>query len=101
LSTIKLDVHSELAILSGDLIRQTVPSLSVKEINRFLQQKSVIINLAQVNKVDTAGLAWLLRQVELSQANACQLSFEHLPSSLIKLAALSAVDGFLPVHTSS
>lgn len=101
MSTIKLNIHNELAILSGDLIRQTVPSLPDKKMNSFLQQKNVVINLAQVSKVDTAGLAWLLSQVELSQANACQLSFDHLPSSLIKLAAMSAADGFLPVHTSS
>ena len=97
MSEIKLTINNDTAILSGDLIRQTVPALLIKSNREFLLQKSAVIDLANVRKIDTAGLAWLLTQVELAQTNACQLTFIHLPSSLIKLAELSSVDSFLPV----
>jgi anti-anti-sigma factor len=98
---ISLTITNEIATLSGDLVRQTVDEISTQQLKKFLKQKSAIINLAAVDRVDTAGLAWLLSQIQLAQANACQLCFRHLPSSLIKLSALSSVDKFLPVHPSS
>jgi|TARA_B110000090_G_scaffold191219_1_gene223678 phospholipid transport system transporter-binding protein len=100
-NTISLTITNDIVTLSGDLIRQTVDTISTEQFKCFLKQESATIDLAAVNKVDTAGLAWLLSQIELAQANACQLCFKHLPSSLIKLAALSSVDKFLPVHRSS
>jgi phospholipid transport system transporter-binding protein len=100
-NTISLTITNDIVTLSGELIRQTVATISTEQLKCFLEQKSVIINLAAVDRIDTAGLAWLLNQIELAQANACQLYFEHLPSSLIKLATLSSVDKFLPVYRSS
>ena len=101
MNTISLTISNDIVTLSGDLIRQTVETISTEQLKYLFKQPSVIINLAAVEKIDTAGLAWLLSQIELAQANACQLCFEHLPSGLIKLAALSSVDKFLPVYRSS
>ena len=86
--------------LSGELTRHTVPQLSEKISNKLLSNKIVVLDLLEVTKIDTAGLAWILAQIEYGQANACQLSLSHLPSDLIKLATLSAVDSFLPLHSS-
>ncbi len=101
MSNISLTITNDIAYLSGDLIRQTIHKIPAQQLKCFLRQKSAIINLVAIDKIDTAGLAWLLSQVELAQANACLLCFEHLPSSLIKLASLSSVEKFLSVHTSS
>ncbi|MCJ8321590.1 MAG: STAS domain-containing protein [Colwellia sp.] len=101
MSTITLTLNNDTAELAGELTRHTVPSLSEHDSRNFLKQKNAKIDLAAVNKIDTAGLAWLLSQVEFAQANSCQLSFVHLPSGLIKLAELSSVDSFLPINLSS
>lgn len=86
--------------LSGELTRHTVPQLSEKISNKLLSNNIIILDLLEVTKIDTAGLAWILAQIEIGQANACQLSLSHLPSDLIKLATLSGVDSFLPLHSS-
>ena len=56
----------------------------------------MIVNLSQVQKVDTAGLAWILYIVEQAILNTCQLTFTHIPQDLLKLACLSGVDSFIP-----
>lgn len=101
MSQIEVAIKGHISYLSGELIRQTVPTISVKQWRGYYKQTQVVIDLANVAKVDTAGLAWLLTQVEIAQANTCQISFEHLPSSLIKLAQLSSVDALLPKHSPS
>ena len=105
---IKLNLSDNGVTLSGELTRHTVPKLANKPatmlfnqiIKQAQQQNVFILDLNDVVKVDTAGLAWLLAQVEIAQANACQLTLAHLPSELIKLAKLSAVDSFLPINSS-
>jgi phospholipid transport system transporter-binding protein len=91
-------------MLVGELTRHSIPHLVKEQASDTLfvsdKVKCVVIDLKEVSKVDTAGLAWLLQQTEVAQANACQLAFAHLPSELIKLAKLSGVDGFLPVDSS-
>ncbi len=101
MSNIILTITNDTAQLSGDLIRQTVPSIANKKLKLFLKQKKTVIDLTGVSKIDTAGLAWLLSQVETAQVNSCQLCFEHLPANLIKLATLSSVENFLPVSPTS
>ena len=90
-------------LLEGELTRHTVPQLTNKHSKKLFScatnkneiKNIVTLDLCKVTKVDTAGLAWLLQQIELAQANPCQLVFAHLPSELIKLAKLSGVDDFL------
>jgi len=101
INNITLKIINDTAILTGELTRQTVHLLSEYDSRSLLKQNMAKIDLAAVNKIDTAGLAWLLTQVELAQANTCQLSFVHIPSGLIKLAELSSVDSFLPINLSS
>ena len=58
MNRISLTITNEIATLSGDLVRQTVDEISTQQLKNFLKQKSAIINLAAVDRVDTAGLAW-------------------------------------------
>lgn len=101
MNIITLKIIHDTALLSGELTRQTVPSISESDSRKFLKQKKATLDLAAVTKIDTAGLAWLLTQVELAKVNTCQLSLVHLPSGLIKLAQLSSVDSFLPINLPS
>jgi phospholipid transport system transporter-binding protein len=98
------DLAALYGMLAGELTRQSIPQLvkeqATNKLFGYQKVKRVVVDLKKVSKVDTAGLAWLLQQIEIAQANACQLTFAHLPSELIKLAKLSGVDGFLPVESS-
>ena len=97
MTSITFTPSDEGGLLSGELTRQTVPQLPNKVVRQLISNSSIMLDLKQVKKVDTAGLAWLLALVEQAQVNACQLTLTHLPSDLIKLAKLSAVDDFLPL----
>lgn len=94
-NTLPSDLKANYGMLTGELTRHTVPQLTDKQSKQLLNKPLVTLDLSKVSKVDTAGLAWLLLQIELAQAKPCQLVFAHLPSELIKLAELSAVDDFL------
>lgn len=87
--------------LVGDLTRHTVPKLSKNVGDQLFKQPSSILDLSQVQKVDTAGLAWLLALLEQAEQKACTLLLAGLSDQLVKLSQLSAVDQFLPIYSSS
>lgn len=85
--------------LVGDLTRHTVPTLAHSIGSQLFNQSSSILDLSQVNKVDTAGLAWLLALLEQAEHKTCEVIFANFPAELVKLAQLSGVDTFLPVYS--
>jgi len=87
------------SLLIGELTLHTVMQLSKKSIKQLTTQQSTIIDLQQVTRIDTAGLAWFFSLLEQANSNNCQLSFSNIPAKLNKLISLSGVDGFLPVHS--
>jgi len=96
-STIDLVVENEMCSLTGELTRHTVPTLSIKKLKKVFAAEKIIFNFADINKVDTAGLAWVCALLEHANHKNCQLSFIKMPVQLTKLAKLSAVDTFLPI----
>ena len=88
-------------LFSGELTRHTVPNIP-DQLSKSLFEKgvtqacSVILDFKSVTTIDTAGLAWLLLQVERAKTYGCPLHFAYLSEALIKLAQLSSVDEFLP-----
>ena len=97
MSQITLTISETRAALTGDLTRITVAQFSKKTFQQLFSRDAIALDFAKVDKVDTAGLAWLLLLIEQANKHGCQLNFIHLPSGLVKLAKLSAVDMFLPI----
>jgi phospholipid transport system transporter-binding protein len=85
------------AIFSGALTRATITRAFDKQYRKLIDGKRIVLDLAKVNQIDTAGLAWILLLIELAAANACDISLVNLPDDLLKLAKLSAVDTMLPI----
>jgi len=85
------------AIFSGALTRATITRTFDKKYRKLVDNKRIVLDLAKVNQIDTAGLAWILLLVELAAAKACDISLVNLPDDLLKLAKLSAVDTILPI----
>ena len=85
------------AIFSGALTRATITRAFDKKYRKLIDSERIVLDLAKVSQVDTAGLAWILLLIELAASKACQISLVNLPDDLIKLAKLSAVDTLLPV----
>ena len=80
--------------LSGELTRKTVMTISKKLIRQLLSKQTSILDLQQITRIDTAGLAWLFHLLEQASIENCQLSFSNVPDKLNKLISLSGVDGF-------
>ncbi|MBU2870271.1 STAS domain-containing protein [Colwellia sp. E2M01] len=83
--------------IDGELSRFSVAEFNVNEYVNWFAHSAVKIDLSQVSKADTAGLAWLFYLLEQAEHHACQLSFSNVPEKLTKLITLSGVDGLLPI----
>lgn len=83
--------------ISGELSRYSVEEIDTNQYPNWFAHSAVKVDLSQVTKADTAGLAWLFYLLEQAAKNICQLSFSQVPEKLTKLIALSGVDGLLPI----
>jgi phospholipid transport system transporter-binding protein len=83
--------------LSGELTRHSIIQITKKSIKALFLPSSTTLDLAQIRRIDTAGLAWLFYLLEQASIENCQLSFTNIPTKLDKLIRLSGVAGFLPV----
>jgi len=93
---VTLTITGEESVVVGELIRTTITKSFEKESKKLFSSTKMVVDLSQIKKVDTAGLAWLLYIVEQAILNSCQLTFIHIPQDLLKLARLSGVDSFIP-----
>jgi|TARA_B110000116_G_C16733384_1_gene534828 phospholipid transport system transporter-binding protein len=84
-------------IVSGQLSRHTVADIKNTEYVDWFVHGAVKVDLSNVSKADTAGLAWLFYLLEQAAYYSCQLSFSNIPEKLTKLITLSGVDGLLPI----
>lgn len=83
--------------LSGELTRHSIMQIKKDSIKELFLLPSTTLDLAQITRIDTAGLAWLFYLLEQASVYDCQLSFVNIPTKLDKLIRLSGVEGFLPV----
>ena len=97
MASFNYQLSDNIASFIGELSRNTVDQLNKKDIKKLTDAKQLTVDLKQLSRVDTAGLAWLLLLVEKSQQASCQLIFINFPDNLHKLAQLSGVDSFLPI----
>lgn len=58
----------------------------------------IIFDLQGVTLIDTTGLAWLLQLIDECQRANKNLKLVNVPTSLLKLAKMSDVEGFLPLQ---
>jgi len=94
---IDLNIQKNQCIVEGELTRNAIPLITNKQLKNIVTHNNMTLDLSKVNKVDTAGLAWLCKI--LADANNCKsnLCFANMPPQLIKLAALSGIERFLPL----
>ncbi|MGB1199141.1 MAG: STAS domain-containing protein [Thalassotalea sp.] len=93
---VEVSINDNDVALAGELTQRTITQALEKKSIQFFKNKSVNVDLAGVQKVDMAGLAWLLTLVELALRHACAIKFINLSTELQNLAKLTSVDSFLP-----
>ena len=94
--SIEWEFNNNKAVFRGELSRITINKIFEKKLFEAFHNKDIVVDLLNVNKVDTAGLAWLLTLVENAKKSNNEISLHNTPDDLLKLAKLSAVDFFLP-----
>jgi len=95
-SVLNIKVNNDTVHLAGELTRYTIITVPDKKLTALFTSAQLTVDLQQVIKVDTAGLAWLFHLLEQAQVAKCELLFANLPAKLDNLIKLSGVEGFLP-----
>lgn len=90
-------------LLEGALNRTTVAKSDAVVVLQNSQKNSnqnsiVTIDMQGVTHADTAGLAWIMNFLKSTQQQNISCELRNIPESLIKLAKISDVDGFLSVQ---
>mgnify|MGYP003915062961 FL=1 len=84
-------------MINGELTRHTITRGFERASKRLQVEAFSNVDLTEVSRVDTAGLAWLLSLVENAKLSERQLSFSSVSNDLLKLAKLTGVETFLQV----
>ncbi|GAB2687443.1 STAS domain-containing protein [Aliiglaciecola sp. 3_MG-2023] len=88
--------------LKGDLNRETVMKCWPQQKNEIQSSQAngskLKVDFAEVDQVDTAGLAWVMELSKNCQSANVALELLNLPEGLIKLANLSNVNRILSIQ---
>lgn len=78
--------------VSGDLTFATINQKTVNLCAIPAGTSQICIDLAEVNKTDSAGLALMIEWIRIYQQKQIDISFKHIPEQLLALAKLSGLD---------
>ena len=83
--------------ISGDLDYQTIPQVLKSSQSMFAGQKSLTIDLSEVNRSNSAGLALLIEWMRFARSEGCSIRFLNIPEQMHQVAQLCGVEEQLPV----
>ncbi|HCI13883.1 MAG TPA: anti-sigma-factor [Gallionellaceae bacterium] len=86
-------------VVRGRLTMETVPALFQTGL-RHLTEEDLLVDLAQVEAVDSAAVSMLLGWSRAAQRSQRTLRVTGLPADLLSLAALYGVADMLPQQSS-
>jgi phospholipid transport system transporter-binding protein len=90
-------------MLQGELNRNTIVKSKALATLELINKKDssadvYTLDMSGVSNSDTAALAWLMNFLKGNQQQNLQWVLKNIPESLINLAKISDVDGFLSVQ---
>jgi len=85
--------------LHDDLTFATVAELST-HIHEMLETGGdhCVVDLAQVHRADSAGLAFLLELMRHADSHGQSIRFQNIPKQFVRLATFCGVDNLLPIN---
>jgi phospholipid transport system transporter-binding protein len=84
--------------VSGALTFETVPALYQNSSSWFQGEGELILDLAQVERTDSAGLALLIEWLRRAQAANRQLRFANIPAQVQTLIRINGLQDALSNH---
>ena len=94
-STLAFSIDNGIIELVGMIDRNSVPNLLKGIRLDKLNFEQLTLDLSGVEKVDTAGLAWILKVKAHAERSGQALVLKQVPSQLTRLAELGGVDTLL------
>ena len=83
--------------LSGILSFDSVPPLLEQGARMFDNGSDVVLDLAQVERSDSAGLALLLEWQRLAELRQHNIILHNIPEQMLAIARVSDLDTLLPL----
>ncbi|NMH60461.1 STAS domain-containing protein [Alteromonas sp. MYP5] len=98
--------HNGTVAVKGNLDRDVLNKnwwemLDAKQRNQLISNQRCVFDLSSVERVDSAGLAWLVNAVRDGRKHGVALNLNDAPAKLVKLAKISEVDRLLPLSKST
>jgi phospholipid transport system transporter-binding protein len=82
-------------LVSGELSFKSVPALAAKSRNFFKDSNSFDVDLVDVKRADSAGVALLIEWQRQAKQQNKSINFYNIPSQMLAIARLSGVDELL------
>ena len=92
----RVNVHGN--IDRDTLTRNWWQQLSASERGKLVDAGNCTFDLSDVERVDSAGLAWLINAVRDARQHGVSVVINEPPEKLLKLAKISDVDTLLPLE---
>ncbi len=87
----RLEIHGELSFAS-------VPALWHECRAQCAAGNAIDIDLGQVRRSDSAGLALLVEWLRETQRSGASLRFFNMPAQMLEMARASGLEQILPLH---
>ena len=84
-------------ILEGVLDFQTVPEVWQQGLKLFNDAPSLALDLQQVTRSDSAGLALLIEWMRFARSHNKAISYINMPLQMLAIARASSLDNILPL----
>jgi len=95
----QIEAHGQGEVgVSGELTFATVMKLHGKAVPLFeMQGGDLVVDLAAVNRADSAGLALLIEWMRWANKRGVSIAFRAIPDQLLAIATASDLDELLPL----
>lgn len=83
--------------IRGVLDFQTVPVIWQQGLKLFGEEPSLVLDLQEVGRSDSAGLALLIAWMRFARSENKSISYVNMPSQMLAIARVSSLDSILPL----
>lgn len=87
--------------ICGELTFETVPRLWRSSQGLFENCEQVVMDLSQVSRADSAGLALLIDWTRQARKSDQEVSLIHMPKQILDIVRVSGLDNVLPFYLES
>ena len=84
-------------LLAGTLTFKTVPVIWKQGLDLFSEAPSLLLDLSQVKRSDSAGVALLVDWMRFARSHNKPISYINMPNQMLAIVRASSLDAILPL----